>query len=204
MFSFQTGCSEENCTDLNTWDISHTYAEGLNIGGLVMISVCVGIAGGLLRDRLETLKALVNDVNAITMMFTAWIITCSPGGVFFLIISKFLGMDVLVILQQMGFYFITVLFGIAIHMLIVLPLVSYLVTHKNPYIFMANMGESLAIAFGTASSSAALPLTMKCCEVNNGLHKKIVGFVIPIGATVNMNGTALYQAVAAIFISQVK
>lgn len=194
----------ENCTDMTEWKISGNYVRGINIPGLVALSIFIGVSSALLKGKVELLKTLIREINHVSMKITSWVVWFSPIGVFFLILSRFVGLDISIMLQQMGLFFITVVLGMVIHMALIMPLVSFLLTRKNPYRFIGNMGEALAMAFGTASSSATLPLTMSCCQENNGIHPKIVKFVIPIGATINMNGTALYEAVAAVFISQVR
>lgn len=108
------------------------------------------------------------------------------------------------IVSQLGMYFLTVLIALLIHGLLVLPALYFVLTRKNPYIFIANMAKALVTAFGTSSSTATLPLSIGCLEEKNGIDSRITRFVMPIGATVNMDGTALYEAIAAIFISQVR
>merc|ERR1711936_942964 len=92
--------------------------------------------------------------------------------------------------------------GSLIHGFVLLPLTYRLITKKSPFMFIVNMGNALTTAFGTASSSATLPVTMQMLENKNKVDPRISRFVLPIGATVNMNGSALWQAVSVIFISQ--
>lgn len=101
-------------------------------------------------------------------------------------------------------YFLTVLVALLIHGFLVLPGIFFLFTKKNPYTYISRMAEALVTAFGTSSSSATLPLAISCLEEKNGIDPRVTRFVMPIGATVNMDGTALYEAVAAIFIAQVR
>lgn len=101
-------------------------------------------------------------------------------------------------------YFLTVLIGLLIHGFIVLPLLYFLITKRNPYVYISNLAQALVTAFGTSSSSATLPVAINCLEEGNNVDPRITRFVLPIGATINMDGTALYEAVAAIFIAQVR
>jgi len=99
-------------------------------------------------------------------------------------------------------FFFTVLAALAIHFLVVLPLLLYLVGRVNPWRHYRAMAPALLTSFSTASSSATLPITMECVNRNAGVSTRTTSFVLPLGATVNMDGTALYECVAAMFIAQ--
>jgi Na+/H+-dicarboxylate symporter len=100
-------------------------------------------------------------------------------------------------------YSLTVILGLLFHALVTLPLILRFVANKQPLPFSVNMGRALATAFTTASSSATLPVTIECLEKENKIDPRAVSFVVPLGATINMDGTALYEAVAALFIAQI-
>ncbi|KAF3814751.1 hypothetical protein GH733_017027 [Mirounga leonina] len=133
----------------------------------------------------------------------SWALRYAPVGILFLVAGKIVEMeDVGMLFASLGKYILCCLLGHAIHGLLVLPLIYFLFTRKNPYRFLWGIMTALATAFGTSSSSATLPLMMKCVEERNGVTKHISRFILPIGATVNMDGAALFQCVAAVFIAQ--
>ncbi|VDK86717.1 unnamed protein product [Onchocerca ochengi] len=120
-----------------------------------------------------------------------------------LITGKILEIDDLANMARMlAMYVVTVLLGLVIHALFSLPLLFFICTKKNPFTFMRGLLQAWVTALGTASSSATLPITFKCLEENLGIDRRVTRFVLPVGATINMDGTALYEAVAAIFIAQ--
>jgi len=141
------------------------------------------------------------------MAFVLLLMRLAPLGVFCLIAGRF-GIacaegKLLSDLEQTAWYMLCVLLGLGFHAFVTLPLIYWSVTRKNPYLFMRQMSQALIFAFSTASSTATLPVTMECAHTNAGISKKSTNFVLPLGATINMDGTALYEAVAAIFIAQI-
>ena len=139
--------------------------------------------------------------NEIIMKITLWVIKFSPYGVFALVGKVIMssGLEVFLVLLQ---FFLTVLGGLAIHFLIVLPLMLYLIARVNPFLYLKAMMPAVLMAFSTASSSSTLPLTMNCAKNRVGASKEVTSFVMPLGATINMDGTALYECVAVVFIAQ--
>uniref|UniRef100_A0A3Q3G7I8 Amino acid transporter n=1 Tax=Labrus bergylta TaxID=56723 RepID=A0A3Q3G7I8_9LABR len=132
------------------------------------------------------------------------LIRYAPIGILFLIAGKIVEMDDLTQMGgQLGMYTITVIIGLSIHAFVILPTLYFAITRQNPFVFIAGLLQALVTALGTSSSSATLPVTFKCLEENNKIDKRITRFILPVGATINMDGTALYEALAAIFIAQV-
>ncbi|MCB0748225.1 MAG: dicarboxylate/amino acid:cation symporter, partial [Ignavibacteriae bacterium] len=110
--------------------------------------------------------------------------------------------SLLSIFGRLGIYMITVLLGLFIHGTITLPLIIKFIGKADPFKHFKAMTTPLLTAFSTSSSGATLPLTMEAVEYNSGVSNKITSFTLPLGATINMDGTALYECVAAIFIAQ--
>jgi Na+/H+-dicarboxylate symporter len=136
------------------------------------------------------------------MKMTRFVIWSAPLGVFGInaVIVATTGFEAF---RSLGFYFGIVLIGLFIHAVITLPLLVYFVTRKNPFRHYKGMPPALVTAFSTCSTIVTLPLTMEAVTDNSKVSEKISSFVLPIGATVNMDGTALYECVAVIFIAQV-
>lgn len=175
----------------------------MNILGLVVFAIVFGVALRKLGPEGELLIRFFNSFNDATMVLVSWIMWYAPIGILFLVAGKIVEMkDIRQLFIGLGKYIVCCLLGHAIHGLLVLPLIYFLFTRKNPYRFLWGIVTPLATAFGTSSSSATLPLMMKCVEEKNGVTKHISRFILPIGATVNMDGAALFQCVAAVFIAQ--
>ncbi|XP_011638620.1 excitatory amino acid transporter 1-like isoform X2 [Pogonomyrmex barbatus] len=190
---------------LEEWELEEKIVPGSNILGLVVFATVMGITLGKMGPQAKPLLSFFDSLSGAMMLITNWVIWLSPIGVLSLVASKITEMKSLEeVVSQLGMYFLTVLIALLIHGFLVLPGMYFLLTKKNPYIYISNMAEALVTAFGTSSSSATLPLAISCLENKNGIDPRVTRFVMPIGATVNMDGTALYEAVAAIFISQVR
>ncbi|KAK3699445.1 hypothetical protein QZH41_018613 [Actinostola sp. cb2023] len=142
-------------------------------------------------------------LNDIMMKIVNIIMWYAPIGICSLIATRVADMeDIPAAVSMLAMFIVTVLTGLLIHAVIVLPLIFFIVTRKNPYRFIAGMRDALVTAFGISSSSATLPTTIRCLEENNKVDERISKFVLPLGATVNMDGGALYEAISAIFIAQ--
>lgn len=177
--------------------------RGMNILGLVVVSIFFGCTLSQMGKSGKPLADFFQCLLTATMKLVTLVIWYSPIGIICLVAVKLVEMDNLeTVFTQLGYYMATILSGLAIHAFIVLPLIYLIGVRKNPYTFMFHMMKALLTAWGTASSSATLPITMECLEVKNKVDARVIKFITPIGATINMDGTALYEAVAAIFIAQ--
>ncbi|XP_058489739.1 neutral amino acid transporter B(0) [Solea solea] len=177
--------------------------DGMNILGLVVFAIVFGVALRKLGEEGEILIRFFNSFNEATMVIVSWIMWYAPIGIMFLVAGKIVEMEnVGMLFASLGKYIACCIIGHAIHGLLIMPAIYFVFTRKNPYTFLWGIFTALATAFGTSSSSATLPLMMKCVEENNGVSKQISRFILPIGATVNMDGAALFQCVAAVFIAQ--
>lgn len=124
----------------------------MNIIGLVVSACVFGVAMSTMHGSVNELLALVTQVSTMMMRVTSWVVYISPIGIFFLTISQVIGMDDLnVVAGKLGLYLITVIGGIVFHGFVVLPLIYYLFTRKNPYLFIVGMGQAIVTAFGTGS-----------------------------------------------------
>jgi Na+/H+-dicarboxylate symporter len=151
----------------------------------------------------DVLTKALNAIFEVMMKITMFVIKFAPLGVFGIVVKVVSDQDDLInLVSKMGLYMGTVLTGLLIHAFITLPLIVYFIGKARPYKHLRNLSTALFTAFSTASSNATLPLSMSGCEKNSGISNKICSFVLPLGATVNMNGPALYECVAAIFIAQ--
>ena len=153
------------------------------------------------------LTGILQAILDVIMKITLFVIRLTPIGIFSIsakVIAQQieLGNNLTTILSRLGLYIVTVLLGLFIHGLIILPLTVKLLGKANPVKHLRNMATPLLTAFSTSSSNATLPLTMEAVEEKDGVSNKIASFTLPLGATVNMNGTALYECVAVIFIAQ--
>jgi len=169
---------------------------------VITFSILFGLALGFLGERA---KAAINFFEAFfqaIMTLVGWVLWLTPIGVFLLVAWTLarLGGEAI---NAVGKYMLVVFIGLAIHGFLTLPLILFFFGQTNPYRFMWRMRPALITAFGTDSSSATLPVTIRTAESEGECSKKASGFVLPLGSTINMDGTALYEAVAVIFLFQV-
>lgn len=172
---------------------------------LPIIVFCLIFAAALttLGDKGKPVLAFFESLNEVMMKLVIWLMYLAPIGIFALIASRLGsaggGEAFLQEIKSVGMYVLTVILGLGIHFVLLFIILSLFTQRGVNY--LRSLARALFTAFGTASSSATLPLTMKCAT-ESGVNPKAVKFVLPLGATVNMDGTALYEAIAVMFIAQ--
>ena len=188
-----------------TPNLFHSMAK-MEILPIIMFSLVFGGVLTTLGDKGKLVISVFDGINMAIMKIVHIVMYFAPLGVFALVASKLGsagGGDLfLAELLKIGKFAATVVLGLLIHALLTLPAILYFVAKKNPLTYFKNMSQALATALSTASSAATLPVTIECVAEGNKIPRQTTLFVIPLGATVNMNGTALYESIAAIFIAQ--
>ncbi|XP_061153458.1 excitatory amino acid transporter 5 isoform X4 [Syngnathus typhle] len=187
-----------------TYKTNPGSSQQMNVLGIVIFSATMGLLLGRMGERGAPLVNVCQCINECVMKIINAAVWYFPFGIIFLVAGKILDMqDPRTLGCKLGWYGVTVLAGLFVHGLLLLPLFYFLLTGKNPFTFIRGLLQALVIALATSSSSATLPITMKCLLEKCHVDRQIARFVLPVGATINMDGTALYEAVAAIFIAQV-
>ena len=167
---------------------------------VVIFALFIGIALVIGGERYRNILKLLQEFLELIMRIVGWIMVLAPLGILALLIKLVGTQDIDLLKTVVGF--IGLVFGTTlIHGVIVLPLLLFIVTRKTPLWFLRGARDALVTAFATSSSTATLPVTLRCAEEQLHVRRDIAGFVIPLGATVNMDGTALYEAAAALFVA---
>ncbi|MGB8275614.1 MAG: dicarboxylate/amino acid:cation symporter [Alphaproteobacteria bacterium] len=170
---------------------------------LILFSIVLSAALTTLGRAGESVLAVFNGLNEALMKVVTWLMYLAPVGIFALIAARLGkaggGAAMVEQIRAVGLHVVTVLSGLGLHLAVLIAVLFVLGRRGLPYI--VGLMRALLTAFGTASSTATLPLTMECAK-EQGVDSRAVKFVIPLGSTVNMNGTALYEAAAAMFIAQ--
>lgn len=180
-----------------------------NMLQIVVVALLVGIAlVKVPRDKAKPVLDFFEGFNEVVIQLVHLIMIMAPVGVFALIADTITSLakddpgNILRLLGALSFYCVAVVLGLVLHSCVVYPLLLRLFTPIKLKHFFSSIAPAQLLAFSTSSSGATLPVTMECCEEKLGLSEEVTAFVLPLGATINMDGTALYQAVAAVFIAQ--
>ncbi|MFQ5767399.1 MAG: dicarboxylate/amino acid:cation symporter, partial [Acidobacteriota bacterium] len=181
-----------------------------NMLQIVFAAILVGI--GLIKvsgDKARPLIVFFESLNEVIVKLVEMIMLMAPLGVFALMagtitaVSKDDPRQVMDLISALGYYCLVVVAGLALHTYLTYPLLIKLATPLPITRFWSGIAPAQLVAFSTSSSGATLPVTMERCEEHLGVSEEVSSFVLPLGATINMDGTALYQAVAAVFIARV-
>lgn len=188
-------------------NIVDALAQGQMLG-IIFFAIIFGFFMTRINDEPRRLLTdIFNGALDVIMKITMFIIKFTPLGIFSITAKVIaqqvqMGNEISEIISRLGLYFLTVLGGLLFHAFVTLPLAVKIIGRANPLKHMRNMATPLLTAFSTSSSNATLPLTLEAVEHNDGVSNKIASFTLPLGATINMDGTALYECVAVMFIAQ--
>jgi len=171
-----------------------------NVLAVVMFALMLGVALIMGGERYQHLLKLLEEALEITMHIVGWVMRLAPFGIAALLI-KLVSTQDFAMLSTLLTFVLVVVSTTLLHGVVILPGIMYAVTRKSPLWFWRGAREALITAFATSSSSATLPVTMRCTTQHLHVKPEIAGFVVPLGATINMDGTALYEAAAALFIA---
>lgn len=175
-----------------------------NMLQVIFFAILFGIAMVMLpKEKTSVVKAFFDGVNDIILQIVDLIMLTAPYGVFALLgglVVDFGGSAEL--FQALGIYSLSVVIGLLLMIMVVYPLILKSFTKLKYFDFFKGIAPAQMLAFSTSSSAATLPVTMERCEDHLGVSEEVSSFVLPLGATINMDGTSLYQAVAAVFIAQ--
>ena len=168
---------------------------------IIVFALLFGFAVTKAGDQGKRITSFFNDLNAVIMKMVMMLMQLAPIGIFCLLAKLFADVGVGMIMS-LGKYFLTVLFVLLLHSLGVYSLFLKFLTGLSVKTFLSKLRPALALAFSTASSGATMPVTMRTVEQRLGVSKSVSSFTVPLGATINMDGTAIMQGVATVFIAQ--
>ncbi len=175
------------------------FAEG-NVLAVVVFALFVGVALVKGGEQFRTVRRLSHQFFDIMMLMIGWVMKLAPLGIFAML-AKLIATEDVTVLSRLAEFAVVVTGTTIFHGLVVLPLLLWLFGKMNPVTFFKGTRAALITAFATSSSSATMPLSMKCAQENLKVRPQTAGFVIPLGTQLNMDGTALYEAAAALFIA---
>jgi len=172
----------------------------LNILGIATNAIFIGLAMVLAVPATSPLVAAVHHINNLLHKILSWVVLTTPFGIFAIIFDVTLRSDGALV-GSLAAFVLVVVTATLFHGILVLPLISKFVAGVGPVAFFSNAAKPLLVAFGTSSSSATLPVTLRAVEDDFKVSDTVSGFVLPLGATMNMDGTALYEGIAAVFMA---
>ncbi len=175
-------------------------AQG-DILAVVMIALFLGIALVIGGERYRNIRLLIGELQELCLMIVGWIMRLAPLGLAALLL-QLVATQNHALLASLAEFIAVVIGTTLFHGIVVLPLILWLITRVSPLAFFKGAREALITAFVTSSSAATLPITLRCTEQHLHVKKDIASFVVPLGATANMDGTALYEAAAALFVAR--
>ncbi len=178
-----------------------SFAQG-NMLQVIIFALLFGIAIALSGKAGERVAALFEDLSEVIMRLVTILMNIAPYGVFALLATLFTSVS-LDTFGNLIKYFLVVFFVLVLHALVTYPVILKLLTGLNPLVFLKKMRDAAIFAFSTASSNATIPVTLETATKKMGVKNSIASFTVPLGATINMDGTAIMQGVATVFIAQV-
>ena len=188
--------------DLVPSNIFEATTDNRNMLQVIFFAIFFGVGLILIpQDKAAPVKAFFDGFNEVILKLIDLIMLAAPYGVFALLAALVVESPSLDLIQALGMYAITLLIGLAL-MIVVYVILVRVFTGTRPGFFMNGIAPAQLLAFSTSSSAATLPVTMERVEEHLGVDEEVASFVLPIGATINMDGTSVYQAVAAVFIAQ--
>ncbi|XP_071115460.1 excitatory amino acid transporter 3-like [Haliotis cracherodii] len=185
------------------WTAKTANKPGLNVLGMLVYCAVFGAILGKLGHKGRIVFKFFEELNEITMGMVRIVMWFSPIGVLSLITGKILSVSNLAgMVHHLGIFLATLLTGLFVQAVVIIPLIYLILTRKNPFRVSMGIVHALLTALGTNSSAATLPVTIECCEKNLKIDRTISRFVLPIGATINMDGAAIFQVVTPVYIAQ--
>jgi Na+/H+-dicarboxylate symporter len=168
---------------------------------VIVFAILLGVAIARVGEGAARLKEMFDAANQVLMKLITMLIQLAPIGVFFLMAKLFAEVEWQVI-GSVGKYFFTVVLALVVHLTVVYPTILSLLARVSPITFFTKVREPMLVAFSTSSSGATLPVTLRTVEFRIGVNNEVAAFAVPLGATINMDGTAIMQGVATVFIAQ--
>jgi Na+/H+-dicarboxylate symporter len=195
--------------DIVPQNIFFAFGQNIRMLQVVFFALFFGVCLVLVpNEHTRAIKSVIQGLSDITIKMVDLIMIIAPIGVFALIAGTITAIagdnvgTVFSLLSSLGFYTLVVLLGLLLHVLLVYTVIVHFFTRFTLKEFFTGIAPAQLLAFSTSSSAATLPVTLECAEENLGVRHEVASFVLPLGATINLDGTALYQAVATVFIAQ--